>query len=712
MSAAAEPMTPTRLARRLPRWRYVSIFTLLPLGAATVLAAGNAGIPVLPLLGIGALCCGAAIVLLRPVLPPLWGPILFYDLLGTARRGRYVIVRCVYVVALLAMLFLLYAKWFGKGQGILGIFTAETIDRNQVSAFNDSFFQMFMAVQFLVILLLTPGITAGAVAEEKDRKTLEYLLATDLGNHEIILGKLVSRLAYMGLVLLTGLPVLSLLQLLGGVDPNLMLAGFVATAMTMLSLAALSILNSVYATKPRTAIALTYVQVAAYLALTTASLWVWDPIPRPKWLHAVCAGNAYVAVQELDAWAMVSNIKPIALGGAPLVSGSGTFSPMLLPIVGHYVAFHLLLTLLCLIGSLVGLRLWARWQASGRSRKAYVIGFTQRRLPRVSGRPMLWKELHTEPLFRLGEAAQIIITTSVTIGLIFCAFVLISVVAVGLMLGNIEPSMNATVRVMGTTLAMLMVLGTAVRSAGAISGERDRQTMDTLLTTPIANDTIVWSKWWGSVLGVRKAGYCLLLLWLVGVGTGGLSPLAVPLLLLALFAYLAFAASLGLWFSLRCRTTLRATIWTLVTLLGVSLGHWLLTFCCGPLLPFSQPGPVRGRPFSDSTPRLLRVLSAAQAYSLTPPVTMNALAFSNRQMTRSVSGGHGFDPEDDDDDPRSPNTLMRVALGLSGVALYGLAAIVLLLLTRAHFTVVTGRLPLPGAVPGRAPRRKRKVERR
>src|SRR5262249_57438067 len=127
----------------------------------------------------------------------------------------------------------------------------------------------------------------------------------------------------------------------------------------------------------------------------------------------------------------------------------------------------------------------------------------------------------------------------------FGAFVLISVVMVGLMLGNMGPSMNRTVCIMGTAVATLMVLGTAVRAAGAISGERDRQTMDSLLTTPIENDSIVWSKWWGSVLGVRKAGYCLLFLWAVGVGTGGLSPPALPLLLPAPFAYPRVPCTLG-----------------------------------------------------------------------------------------------------------------------------------------------------------------------
>src|SRR5438094_417338 len=85
-------------------------------------------------------------------------------------------------------------------------------------------------------LLATAAYTAGAISEEKEHRTLEYLLATDLRNREIVLGKLASRLANLALLVVAGLPVLSLLQFLGGVDPDLMLATFALTGLTMASL--------------------------------------------------------------------------------------------------------------------------------------------------------------------------------------------------------------------------------------------------------------------------------------------------------------------------------------------------------------------------------------------------------------------------------------------------------------------------------------------
>src|SRR5262249_28646460 len=160
------------------------------------------------------------------------------------------------------VLFWLYAIWFlGKHRG-------ERITVQDLAQLAEQFFFTFMSIQFAVVILLTPAYTAGAIAEEKDRKTLEFLLATDLRNREIVLSKLATRLANMTMLVLTGLPVLSFIQFFGGIDPNLLLVAFATLGLTMASLASLSILNSVLVKRPRDAIVLTYLGAGAYLALS------------------------------------------------------------------------------------------------------------------------------------------------------------------------------------------------------------------------------------------------------------------------------------------------------------------------------------------------------------------------------------------------------------------------------------------------------------
>src|SRR5208283_3574479 len=163
--------------------------------------------------------------------PAQWlvGPLPFYEILRTTRRGRYVLLRCLYAGALLATLYWVYASWFGDP------FSETVLHPEKLPQFAEAFFQRFLAAQLGAVLLLTPALTAGAIAEEKERRSLEFLLITDLSNREIILGKTLGRLANMALLLVTGLPVLGFIQLLGGVDPDLVLLSFVFTALTMLS---------------------------------------------------------------------------------------------------------------------------------------------------------------------------------------------------------------------------------------------------------------------------------------------------------------------------------------------------------------------------------------------------------------------------------------------------------------------------------------------
>jgi len=72
---------------------------------------------------------------------------------------------------------------------------------------------------------------------------------TDLRNREIVLSKLLSRFAHLTLFLFTGVPILSLLQFLAA-SIQLVIAGFGFTAVTMVGIGGMSILNSVIYKRP------------------------------------------------------------------------------------------------------------------------------------------------------------------------------------------------------------------------------------------------------------------------------------------------------------------------------------------------------------------------------------------------------------------------------------------------------------------------------
>ena len=63
-----------------------------------------------------------------------------------------------------------------------------------------------LAIQFALILLITPAMTAGSIAGERERQTLDMLLVTNTGSLRIVAGKLLESLGYVALLLVAALP--------------------------------------------------------------------------------------------------------------------------------------------------------------------------------------------------------------------------------------------------------------------------------------------------------------------------------------------------------------------------------------------------------------------------------------------------------------------------------------------------------------------------
>jgi ABC-type transport system involved in multi-copper enzyme maturation permease subunit len=626
-------------------------------------------------LALGAALVVLPLVLLRRAWVPLFGPVLYYDVVRAARRGRHVVLRVVYLTILLFALAVLFAERLGGLGSIFGD-PVHPLSPQEVAQFAEAFFTLFAVVQFLAVLAVTPALTAGAIAEEKERKTLDYLLATHLTSPDIVFGKLFSRLATLTLLLLTGLPVLSLLQFLGGVDPQLVIAAFLITAVTMLSLAALSILNSVWFTRPLTAIILTYVQVAFYLVLTcVVDAWTEPASPfKPggptlsqTLLDLFCSGNPVVFFWHLQA---VTN-----------GTVSGTVSAVVAAEAFKYVSVHLLWAVLLLLVATLPLRAWVRHQASGRGRRSFVLALTQKRLPRVWDHAMAWKEFFAEPMFRFNRSGMVAVATFFTICLILGSFILVLSFAWGLGVNDVPGTMNGAVRLLGTFMGSVLLLGVAVRAAGSISGERVRGTFDDLLTSPIANADILRSKWLGAVLGGRKIWWFLGVVWLAGVVTTGMHPLALPLVAAAWLAQAMFFGSLGLWLSLVSKNSLRATLWTLAIVAGLCLGPYVVGLVGR---AFFGPSTTSYRPRDD-------IWAAGYVtVAVSPPFTYHALSFNDHDF---IDDPYARYYPSSQRESASARAWGQIIAAVAGMVVYALGALFFMALSEARFADVTGRMP-------------------
>jgi ABC-type Na+ efflux pump permease subunit len=252
----------------------------------------------------------------------------------------------------------------------------------------------------------------------------------------------------------------------------------------------------------------------------------------------------------------------------------------------------------------------------------------------VGDRPMIWKEVFAEPGPRRHPLARIVL--GVLVGLSF--------LPVGMILYNLldeaeyapmtaadfswrlSMAMSIWVRIVGTAVASLLLLHVAVRAASSIGVERERQTLDSLLTTPLSTDDILHGKLLGSVLGQRWAWLWLAAIYLVGVIGGGVNILALPLILGAWLIFAMFFGVLGLWFAAVSRTTTRAVVSTVLAALALGGG------CSCPMI-FLRSGSGFGPPWE-----LMKWALMFQSFGLTPSITLAALAFRLTELDPSRYG--------------------------------------------------------------------------
>jgi ABC-type transport system involved in multi-copper enzyme maturation permease subunit len=82
---------------------------------------------------------------------------------------------------------------------------------------------MFMLLSFIqmgLILFITPGLTAGVISGEREKQTLNILLTTNQSSTSIILGKLISSVSFLLLMILASMPIYSIVFLFGGISPG------------------------------------------------------------------------------------------------------------------------------------------------------------------------------------------------------------------------------------------------------------------------------------------------------------------------------------------------------------------------------------------------------------------------------------------------------------------------------------------------------------
>ncbi|MEK4254022.1 ABC transporter permease [Ureibacillus sp. FSL K6-2830] len=128
--------------------------------------------------------------------------------------------------------------------GFLLIFTQFSTSGFFVPSNSFTMFSVLSVLQMALVMFITPGLTAGAISTEREKQTLNILLTTTQSSSQIIIGKLLSSVAFLILMLIAGLPLYSIVFLFGGVSPGQFFTMFFFYLVTLIAIGSIGIMFS------------------------------------------------------------------------------------------------------------------------------------------------------------------------------------------------------------------------------------------------------------------------------------------------------------------------------------------------------------------------------------------------------------------------------------------------------------------------------------
>jgi ABC-type transport system involved in multi-copper enzyme maturation permease subunit len=150
---------------------------------------------------------------------------------GRMRGKRAFIVLTIYLLLLAgfaAMVEILVEQSFQTGFGGSAAFAS--------AAIGQGIFTALLMLMTLQVVFLAPSSTAGGISLEREKQTLELLIATPISSLAIVIGKLLSALVWVFLLIAASIPLMAVVFVFGGIGPETVLAGYLVLLATTLGL--------------------------------------------------------------------------------------------------------------------------------------------------------------------------------------------------------------------------------------------------------------------------------------------------------------------------------------------------------------------------------------------------------------------------------------------------------------------------------------------
>ncbi len=373
----------------------------------------------------------------------LENPVLQRELLVNLRMIRAFILQGVYLLLLGLMV---YYAWP----------TDQRIDMTNPEK-SKRLVNLFFLGQYILASLMAPTFAAAAVTGEKERKTYEMLLASPLRPMAVVLGKLLASLAHLALLIFSSLPIVMLCLPLGGTSFYEVLAVYLALILSTVTFGMISLWCSSFFRRTAASLVVSYLII---LPLALLGLWFW-----------VIFGTGEFAAFRLY------------------------ITTIFLPVICGLVCFALMIITSTRLLHPPDVGSEGKEVVDEDSELKKAVGLVIRRdqfpdrlfaPPKRTGllpdraNPVYDKEMRAEIFSQGTLMMRVVIQVSMLLAIFLMAFCL-----------YLKPQYAPWY--MGYVVLFNMLVG-PVFSAGSVTGERERQTLDLLLTTLISPFQILSGK--------------------------------------------------------------------------------------------------------------------------------------------------------------------------------------------------------------------------
>ncbi|MHC4617036.1 MAG: ABC transporter permease [Planctomycetota bacterium] len=504
----------------------------------------------------------------------LTGPIFDKELRVSSRRKRNYVLRSAYLALLTLFLVLICFRAVSYSGSAL-FRTSRMAEAGKAVVTFIVWFQ-FCALQFVAVVMLST-----AISDEIYNHTLGLLMTTPISSFQIVMGKLLSRLLHVMLLMAVSLPLLVITRLFGGVPWDYVISSLCITLTTVIFVASLSLFFSIFLHRAHVVIIMTILTAAALFAVVPflmpflASV-IWDFMPFD--LQSIISKSTLTVLFFHPNPYITFFINTLSMLEPRAMAGIAFFCWPL------HCAIMLAASALVLTVAVGLVRKVALSQSVGHldtfeltapNKKTALEDVPPKVSPasirRISGPPIIWHQLHTQWSRRHKTTVFVIIAI-----LLVATFIMYGFMAITNRLHDRQVHTLFVIILMG-----LGMLFTILVPATTITSEKQARSWPLLLTTTLSDNAIVFGKFAGAFCRCLPVWLLLFGHLLFSVLLGLLHPIVIGQMAILVVWVTAFLCCTGLYFSSRFRHNATAVIMNFALAAAVwVLLPVLLVMCC------------------------------------------------------------------------------------------------------------------------------------